>query len=540
MTTAIVGRTGSGKTYAAKGMVEGTLAAGERVCIIDPTGAWWGLRAPGAGAAFDVLIFGGDHADVPLDPTMGEKLADLIATAAVPQCVIDVSAMSGGRRTHFLTDLLETLFAKNKAPLHLVMDEADVMAPQNPMPDERRLQGAVNQIVRRGRIKGFRPIMITQRPAVLDKSVLSQIDTLVAMRLTSPQDRKAIETWVKGSADAEQAAPVLASLASLPRGEGWFWAPADDVLERRQFPKIRSFDSSRTPEPGEQLAAVTSAPAGLDEIRKLLTPPEPAALPAKGKGAASRPANAEEIAAAEARGEAAGYAAGYKRGHAEGYALGLHGARKTLERIKEAVAERLATMDEATADAALPKAPRPAADLQRATAEKVEARDAPHKAKTPTDGLTKPQYRVMAALGFWTSIGFERPLREQVAAVAGYAPGSGNFNNLLGSLKAKGEISYPVPGTVRIENSARVIDMSHEEAATALRGVLSKPQLKLVEALLGLPDAHVSRIELAGRTGYAHGSGNFNNLVVSLRSISLISYPTNGMVALEDWVRRVL
>lgn len=36
---AIVGRTGAGKSYAAKTVIEYLLDAGRRVCIIDPTGA---------------------------------------------------------------------------------------------------------------------------------------------------------------------------------------------------------------------------------------------------------------------------------------------------------------------------------------------------------------------------------------------------------------------------------------------------------------------------------------------------------------------
>lgn len=536
MTTAIVGRTGSGKTYAAKGMVETTLAAGERVCVIDPTGAWWGLRAPGAGEAFGVIIIGGEHADVPSTADTGERLADLIATGAIPQAVVDISEMTGGEQTRFLTGFLEELYTKNRGPLHLVMDEADVMAPQNPMPDQRRLQGAVNKIVRRGRIKGFRPMMITQRPAVLDKSVLSQIDTLVAMRLTSPQDRKAIEAWVKGSADEEQARPVLASLASLPRGEGWLWSPADDILERRQFPSIRSYDSSRTPEVGEEAAAVTAAPAALDEIRKLLAP-QPAAEQVKPKAAAT--ASAAEIASAEQR--------GYERGFFEGRAFAAAVIADPLKALRlvlaqapdgiEAMVGELAkplpvsvvTGDEKTRPVGGHPPPPPPPRVER-----------PRPAGSATEGLTKPQMRVMASLGFWTSIGFEDALREQVAIVAGYAPGSGNFNNLLGSLKARGDISYPQPGRVRIENTALMIDMTKAEAAAALRGVLSAPQLKLVNALLALPEVPVSRADLAARTDYAAGSGNFNNLVGSLRSISLISYPASGMVALEDWVRRVL
>ena len=37
---AIVGTSGSGETYAAKGWVEMLLDAGARVCVVDPLGAW--------------------------------------------------------------------------------------------------------------------------------------------------------------------------------------------------------------------------------------------------------------------------------------------------------------------------------------------------------------------------------------------------------------------------------------------------------------------------------------------------------------------
>lgn len=45
---AIVGKTGSGKTYTAKGLVERMLADGQRVCVLDAL-AWWavvGVDAP--------------------------------------------------------------------------------------------------------------------------------------------------------------------------------------------------------------------------------------------------------------------------------------------------------------------------------------------------------------------------------------------------------------------------------------------------------------------------------------------------------------
>jgi DNA helicase HerA-like ATPase len=60
---AVLGKTGSGKTFAIKGIVEGLLADKRRVCIIDPTSAWWGLRSSkdGKGKGFPILVLGGDH-----------------------------------------------------------------------------------------------------------------------------------------------------------------------------------------------------------------------------------------------------------------------------------------------------------------------------------------------------------------------------------------------------------------------------------------------------------------------------------------------
>jgi len=47
---AIVGTSGSGKTYAAKDLIERVMASGGRVCVVDPLGVWWGLARGADGA----------------------------------------------------------------------------------------------------------------------------------------------------------------------------------------------------------------------------------------------------------------------------------------------------------------------------------------------------------------------------------------------------------------------------------------------------------------------------------------------------------
>jgi DNA helicase HerA-like ATPase len=136
---AIVGKTGSGKTYTAKGLVEGLLEAKRRVCILDPTGAWYGLRssADGKRAGFPVAVFGGMHGDVPIAEQSGATLAHILANKNLP-AIIDLSEMLIGQRHRFVTDFAEAIYRENKTPLHLIIDEADEFIPQNPLPRSAR------------------------------------------------------------------------------------------------------------------------------------------------------------------------------------------------------------------------------------------------------------------------------------------------------------------------------------------------------------------------------------------------------------------
>ncbi len=154
----IVGTSGSGKTYAAKGLVERLVDRGARVCIVDPLGVWWGLRmaADGTTPASDpMVVFGGRHADIALAPGMGAALGHLVATRALA-CVVDVSELgAAAARRAFVTAFTEALHEGNTQPLHLVLDEADLWAPQRVQLDGYDLLGRIEEIVRRGRVRGF-------------------------------------------------------------------------------------------------------------------------------------------------------------------------------------------------------------------------------------------------------------------------------------------------------------------------------------------------------------------------------------------------
>ena len=267
---AILGKKGRGKTFTAKGIVERLLELGRRVVVLDPLSVWWGLKASadGKSAGFAIPVFGGPHADIPLHEGAGKIIGELIVTSGT-SAVLDLGMMRKAEQARLVADLLDHLFTHNREPIWLVLEEADAFAPQQPMGDLTRVLGEVDRIARRGRNFGFRLISITQRPAKLNKDVLTQLSTLVALGVTSPQDRDALRAWVEGNADRAQAKAVYDSLASLQVGEGWVWAPDFDLLKRVRFPLIRTLDTSKTPKAGEKLlTAPVLAKADIAKITK--------------------------------------------------------------------------------------------------------------------------------------------------------------------------------------------------------------------------------------------------------------------------------
>lgn len=273
---AFVGTSGSGKTYAAGTCVERILDAGQRAVILDPLGVWWGLRLhrDGRSAGYGVVIFGGAHGDLPLTENAGALIGETVAGMAEP-AIVDLSQLgTKAAERRFALAFLTALYRHAPgAPLHLVLDEADMWAPQQIRDrdgDAARLLGMAETIVRRGRVKGFIPWLITQRPAVLNKDVLSQADGLVAMKLTATQDRSALKAWVEGAADAADLKRLNAELPGLPRGEAVIWLPSRGVYARAAFPQKRTFDSSAAPKRGEKRAAGALAPIDLGALKTRL------------------------------------------------------------------------------------------------------------------------------------------------------------------------------------------------------------------------------------------------------------------------------
>jgi len=551
---AVLGKTGSGKTFAAKAaIIEPLLALGRRVGIVDPTDAWWGLRSSrdGKGPGFPVLVLGGDHGDLPLPANGGAAVARLLIEQGI-NLVACTKHLTVGERTRWFIDFAGTVNRVNRSPLYLVLDEAHNFAPQGkvPDPDTGKMLHAANALASEGRSKGIRLTMITQRPQKLHKDTLTCAETLIAMRVLAPHDRLAVEDWIKGCGDMATGKDVLNSLASLQRGEGWVWYPEGGHLMRTKFPAIRTFDSSATPTHGHAIEAPKkAAEVDLTEIRKALADAvkeaeanDPKMLRAevarlKAELAKKQPAAADPLAVAAARQE------GRKEGARDGYLAGL----KALQPI----ADRIATLSSGIAETVegyqhdlqrLAKSPPPATphhiNLATSPRPRTPTVVAVPRASGPGESLQKSarlppgELAVLKAAAQYPE-GVER---DQLSVLTGYKRSSRDA--YIARLREKGFVQINGERIEPTEQGFAALGRDFEPLPTgdALRnfwmGRLPDGERKTLEILVeGYPNA-IAREVIDQRTGYKRSSRDA--YLGRLRARRLVEFTGRGEVKASE------
>ena len=535
---AVLGKTGSGKTFAAKAsIVEPLLERGRRVGIVDPTDAWWGLRSSrdGKGPGFPVLVLGGDHGDLPLPANGGAAVARLLVEQGV-NLVASTKHLTVGERTRWFIDFAGTISRINRAPLHLVLDEAHNFAPQGkvPDPDTGKMLHAANTLASGGRSIGVRLVMITQRPQKLHKDALTSADTLVAMRVLAPHDRMAVEDWIKGCGDPAQGKEVLNSLAGLQRGQGWVWYPEGAHLERVHFPQIKTFDSSATPTDGHAVQAPkAAAELDLSEIKAALAdavkeaeandPNLLRAEIAKLRRALEQraPAEPDEAAIHEAE----------QRGYAKARAEVLPAARDVVEYLDTGLGMVRAIVEVCEEELANAPARRHVATSQthpnRHTAPPVVKHSDQfadlRKSASSGQALPRAERLILTALAQYP----QGRSKVQVAILTGYAVNGGGFANAVGALRSAGRLEGSsdrltiTDAGLEVLGSFEPLPRGHALLDYWYRQ-LGKAERKALEALAEVYPRTLSKAQIAARAGYEADGGGFNNALGKLRSLELI------------------
>lgn len=589
-TFGILAKRGVGKTYTASVLAEEMLKAQLQVVVADPIGVWHGLRssADGKRSGLPIYVFGGESKarDLPLELGAGELIADVVVDQRL-SVVLDLSLFRKGEQVRFMTDFSERLYHRNREALHLFLDEADAFAPQKPPKGAERLLGAVEDLVRRGRARGLGVTLITQRSAVLNKDVLTQIEVLVTLRTISPQDRDAIDAWVKVHGTPKQREELMASLPALPVGTAWFWSPgwptADGIFQRVQVRARETFDSSRTPKSGERriqpkvlarvdLAALQEKMSATVERQKA---DDPKALRAqirelqqqvKTASIRSAPVSPPKTERVEVPVLKNGTTKALTKAAAQmvraseliAHSIGkLQDVSDTLKSASVPIALELLRI-QTTPTGGAPVAGTIAAPPVRAVASRPvpdstattrgsrgERSNLPvgqpiHHAGGPvarTEGITGPQQRILDALAVLEQLGLSPASKVQLALFAHASPSSSAYANNLGALRSSAHIEYPRGGFVGLTDGGRAIANAAAAPSTVedlhrfVERLVSGPQWRILRALIDAYPSAIAKEDLAAAAEASATSSAFANNLGALRSLGLIDYPAPGHVA---------
>jgi hypothetical protein len=99
-------------------------------------------------------------------------------------------------------NLFELRKAEKLPPMMLVLEECHIFCPQQGKANSTRI---LRTIASEGRKFGLGMTLISQRPAKVDKNVLSQCNTQIILKVANPNDLKAISASIEGLTDGMEA-----------------------------------------------------------------------------------------------------------------------------------------------------------------------------------------------------------------------------------------------------------------------------------------------------------------------------------------------
>ena len=139
----------------------------------------------------NVVVVGGPYQDLPLEPAFAHEYVKAALEKGI-SLVVNVSDIEDDAdQIKFVSSFLWNLYRleqKYRRVLFLVLEEADIWAPQMWDQVTKQSLSRVSLIAKHGRKIGIFPILISQRPADLHKSPLSQCNINLFGRFTSPAD----------------------------------------------------------------------------------------------------------------------------------------------------------------------------------------------------------------------------------------------------------------------------------------------------------------------------------------------------------------
>lgn len=180
----ILGKSGSGKSYSARVLVEDGIKKGVTFTIIDPQSAYENI--PNFYYVWAKKV------------TRAKDLGILLASTS-KNTVISTKGLTIGEQNKFLNEFLEGFRKYSKKGIRAILiDECHKFAPESRKTESKE---EVISMAQENRSDGLGFIAVEQRSQRLDKTILSQADYLLIHRLTSYRDLEAVKPYLDNPDD---------------------------------------------------------------------------------------------------------------------------------------------------------------------------------------------------------------------------------------------------------------------------------------------------------------------------------------------------
>jgi hypothetical protein len=152
----------------------------------------------------------------------------------------------------------------------------------------------------------------------------------------------------------------------------------------------------------------------------------------------------------------------------------------------------------------------------------------------PAAGVSRPQQRMLNALASLEALGLTPAPRNQIAALSNQSPRSSGFEKNMSTLRSAGLIRYPNSDSMELTEEGRTVARADTSSTTLAeihagwRDIVSGPQWRMCQALIGVyPDA-MDRGALAAESNQSVTSSGFEKNLSTLRTLGLIAYPNSS------------
>ena len=148
-------------------------------------------------------------------PVQGRPIT-IIDLSGVPSEILNVVVSVLCRMTFDFA-----IWSDRALPILFVCEEAHRYAPQNPSLGFEPTKRAMSRIAKEGRKYGVSLCVITQRPSELDSDILSQCNTIFALRMSNSKDQEFVRSTLSESAEGLMYfLPLLRTAEAIAVGEG--------------------------------------------------------------------------------------------------------------------------------------------------------------------------------------------------------------------------------------------------------------------------------------------------------------------------------